>query len=181
MKNDRAWRNLLKNENSVLPLWSSVSLWWITFGKTSPQRHSSTEDAQRKTIPDRLRSGHIRNFHKAETPLKPMKQLSTSMTLPQFDHGYWYATELKEFAQAIGIPSAGKLRKDELEKAIKLFLHTGKVEIPTRRDLSTPGVKDVERGLRVGRPTVGRWCSTRPKTRSVTYGSRTWLVVSRNV
>lgn len=69
------------------------------------------------------------------------------MTLAQFDNGYWYATELKEFAQAIGIPSAGKLRKDELEKAIKLFLHTGKVESATRRNLSTPGVKDVERGL----------------------------------
>ena len=38
------------------------------------------------------------------------------MTLTEFDNGYWYATELKEFAEAIGIPSATKLRKDELEK-----------------------------------------------------------------
>src|SRR4051794_3196028 len=69
------------------------------------------------------------------------------MTLTQFDNGYWYATELKEFAKAIGIPSANKLRKDELEKAITLFLETGTIKSPTRRSLSTPGTKDVERGL----------------------------------
>lgn len=76
------------------------------------------------------------------------------MTLTQFDHGYWYANELKEFAETIGIPSASKLRKDELEKAIKLFLQTGKVESPTKRNLSTPGVKDVERGLSLDLPVV---------------------------
>ena len=69
------------------------------------------------------------------------------MTLAQFDHGYWYATELKEFAETIGIPFATRLRKDELEKAIKLFLETGKIRSPTRRSLSTSGTKDVERGL----------------------------------
>ena len=84
--------------------------------------------------------------------LKKKQQLSESMTLTQFDNGYWYANELKEFAGAIGIPSAGKLRKDELEQAIKLFLETGKIEIPTKRDLSTPGVKDVERGLSLDLP-----------------------------
>ncbi|MEK6337334.1 MAG: SAP domain-containing protein [Acidobacteriota bacterium] len=69
------------------------------------------------------------------------------MRLDQFDNGYWYATDLKEFAQTIGIPSANKLRKDELEKAIKLFLKTGKVKTPTKRNLSPSGVKDVEQGL----------------------------------
>lgn len=86
--------------------------------------------------------------------MKTNKQLSKSMTLVQFDNGYWYATELKEFAQAIGIPSATKLRKDELEKGIKLFLQTGKVESPIRRNLSTPGVKDVERGLSLDLPVA---------------------------
>lgn len=79
--------------------------------------------------------------------MKPKNKLSKSMTLTQFDNAYWYATELKEFADRIGIPSASKLRKDELEKAIKHFLQTGKIEPPTKRDLSTPGIKDVERGL----------------------------------
>jgi len=69
------------------------------------------------------------------------------MTWAQFENGYWYLTELKEFAERIGIPSANKLRKDELEKAIKLFLESGKIKAPTRRSLSTSGTKDVERGL----------------------------------
>ena len=76
------------------------------------------------------------------------------MTLTRFDNGYWYATELKEFAVTIGIPSATRLRKDELEKAIKLFLETGKIKSPTRRSLSTSGPKDVERGLSLDLPVV---------------------------
>jgi hypothetical protein len=77
-----------------------------------------------------------------------------SMTWAQFDNGYWYTTELKEFAQTIGIPSASKLRKDELEKAIKLFLETGKIKSPIKRSLSTSGAKDVERGLSLDLPVV---------------------------
>jgi len=78
---------------------------------------------------------------------KKKTKLSRSMTSTQFDNGYWYATGLKDFAESIGIPSASKLRKDELEKAIKVFLRTGRIESPTKRSLSTPGVRDVERGL----------------------------------
>jgi len=81
-------------------------------------------------------------------------KLALSMTLPQFDHGYWYATELKAFAKSLGIPSAGKLRKDELEKAIRLFLETGKIESPTRTNLPTSGTKDAERGLKVSLPVA---------------------------
>lgn len=76
------------------------------------------------------------------------------MTLTQFDNGYWYAVELKGFADTIGIPSAGKLRKDELEKAIKHFLRTGKIASPTSRNLSKSGIKDVERGLHLNLPVV---------------------------
>lgn len=76
------------------------------------------------------------------------------MTWAQFDNGYWYTTELKKFAETIGIPSASKLRKDELEKAIKLFLETGKIKCPTKRSLSTSGAKDVERGLSLDLPVV---------------------------
>ena len=87
--------------------------------------------------------------------LSKMKtKLSTSMTLTQFDNGYWYAAELKEFAETIGIPSANKLRKDELETAIKHFLKTGKIKSPTKRSLSTPGPKDVELGLSLDLPVV---------------------------
>src|SRR5690242_16822591 len=72
------------------------------------------------------------------------------MTQAQFDNSYWYATELREFAKTIGIPSASRLRKDELEKAIKGFLKAGKIENPTQRSLSTSGTKDVEQGLSLG-------------------------------
>lgn len=81
-------------------------------------------------------------------------KLSTSMTLTQFDNGYWYATELKDFAERIGIPSASKLRKDELERAIKGFLRTGRTESATKRSLSTFGIRDVERGLSLDLPVV---------------------------
>ena len=76
------------------------------------------------------------------------------MTLTQFDNGYWYATEIREFAKVIGVPSANKLRKDELEQAIKLFLETGKIKSPTKRSLSTAGPKDIERGLSLDLPVV---------------------------
>lgn len=86
--------------------------------------------------------------------MKLKTKLSPSMTLTQFDNGYWYATELKDFAQTIGIPSASKLRKDELENAIKVFLRTGKFESAPKRSFSTTGVRDVERGLSLDLPVV---------------------------
>jgi hypothetical protein len=74
-------------------------------------------------------------------------KLSASMTLTEVENGYWYATELKRFADTLGIPSANKLRKDELEKAITTYLQTGKVRLPTKRSLTKVGVKDIELGL----------------------------------
>src|SRR5207249_9797391 len=73
--------------------------------------------------------------------------LSPTMTLRDFENGYWYLEQLKNFAERIGIPAAKKLRKDELEKAIVAFLRTGNAALPTKRSLSKRGVKDVERGL----------------------------------
>jgi SAP domain-containing new25 len=83
-----------------------------------------------------------------------MSKLSKDMTLRQFDHGYWYATEIKRFAQALGVPAAHRLRKDELEKAIRHFLVHGKVTSPTKRDPSRSGIKDVDRGLRLDRRVI---------------------------
>src|SRR5271168_1812921 len=73
--------------------------------------------------------------------------LSPTMTLRDFENGYWYLEQLKNFAERIGIPAAKKLRKDELEKAIVTFLRTGKAAISTKRSLRRTGVKDVDRGL----------------------------------
>ncbi len=69
------------------------------------------------------------------------------MTLNQFDSGYWYALDLKDFAKKIGIPQFSKLRKDELEKAIRSFLKTGKAKLPTKRNLSKGTNKDSDEGL----------------------------------
>ncbi len=81
-------------------------------------------------------------------------KLSRSMTVEQFENGYWYATEIKEFAREIGVPSAGKLRKDELEKEIISFLRTGRIKNSVKRDLTRAGVKDIEKGLALGLPVV---------------------------
>jgi SAP domain-containing protein len=69
------------------------------------------------------------------------------MTVREFENGYWYLDQLKNFAWRIGIPGAKKLRKDELEKATIAFLKTGHARLPTKRSLRKAGVKDVERGL----------------------------------
>lgn len=78
--------------------------------------------------------------------------LSPTMTVRAFENGYWYLDQLKPFAVRIGIPSAKKLRKDELEQAIVTFLRTGTAALPTARALRSTGVKDVDRGLELTLP-----------------------------
>jgi hypothetical protein len=75
------------------------------------------------------------------------KGLSETMTVRDFENGYWYLADLKQFAARIGVPGASNLRKDELEKAILAFVRTGKTDVPTKRSLRKAGVKDVTRGL----------------------------------
>ncbi len=82
------------------------------------------------------------------------ERLSKSMTLEAFDNGYWYATALRTFGAELGVPSAKKLRKDELEKAIRTFLTTGKIKPPTKRALSKSSVKDLDIGLSMILPVV---------------------------
>lgn len=76
------------------------------------------------------------------------------MTVKQFDNGYWYATEIKAFADEIGIPAVSRLRKDELEDLIKHFLRTGQIKTSARKTLSKSGVRDVEKGLTLKLPVV---------------------------
>ena len=86
--------------------------------------------------------------------------LSPTMTLRDFENGYWYLGQLKNFAERIGIPSAKKLRKDELEKAIVTFLRTGKAALPTKRSLRRIGVKDADCGLNL-KLRIGNYTSNR--------------------
>ncbi|MFN2577545.1 MAG: hypothetical protein ABR607_07625 [Pyrinomonadaceae bacterium] len=81
-------------------------------------------------------------------------KLSKLMTEKQFDNGYWYAVEIKALANEIGIPSASKLRKDELEELIRDFLRTGRVSSSSRKNLSKSGVSDLEKGLHLKLPVV---------------------------
>jgi hypothetical protein len=73
--------------------------------------------------------------------------LSPTMTVRDFENGYWYLDHLKKFAERIGIPAAKRLRKDELERAVVAFLRTGEAALPTKGSLRKTGVKDVARGL----------------------------------
>lgn len=87
-------------------------------------------------------------------------KLSAKMTLREFENGYWYLDELKDFASRIGIPEANRLRKDEIERAIVTFLRTGLVKPATRRALRKTGVKDLERGLSLNLP-IAHYTSNR--------------------
>jgi hypothetical protein len=86
--------------------------------------------------------------------IKTKSKLSRNMTVAEFDNGYWYATEIKDFAEEIRIPHSNKLRKDELEKSIKLFLQTGRIALPTKRSLTKSGMKDLEKGLNLHLPVI---------------------------
>lgn len=83
--------------------------------------------------------------------MRRQPKLSASMSLRQFCNGYWYVTDLKRFARHLGIPTAVRLRKDELERAIEGFLRTETIIQPTRSGRSARGARDVDGGLRIDR------------------------------
>ena len=84
------------------------------------------------------------------------------MTLREFENGYWYARQLRTFAVKMGIPSANRLRKDQLEAAIKnlLFGEGARVAPVTPKS----GPRDVDRGLRLDLPVVHY--TSNPQTKS---------------
>jgi hypothetical protein len=76
------------------------------------------------------------------------------MTLRAFDNGYWYAAELRAFAVKMEIPCATKLRKDQLEAAIKDLLFGNRAKAQAIPVTPKPGPRDVDRGLRLDLPVV---------------------------
>ncbi|MFH1197020.1 MAG: hypothetical protein V1720_15085 [bacterium] len=81
-------------------------------------------------------------------------KLTKDMTEQQFDTNYWYADEIKSFARGIGIPDSSKLRKDELEELIKIYLRTKKIGIINRKNIMPKGSKDFELGLKLSLPII---------------------------
>ena len=69
-----------------------------------------------------------------------MAKLRASMSVQEFDDGYFYAADLKAFARQLGI-AVGRRRKLELEALIRDFLRTGIVPpakpVPDRRSGQT--------------------------------------------
>jgi hypothetical protein len=83
--------------------------------------------------------------------------LSPKMSVSDFENGYWYTNDLKVFAKSIGVENAGKLRKNELERAIVHFLLNGTVTrhgsnpgTRAKPAASKKGASDLERGLELG-------------------------------
>jgi hypothetical protein len=92
------------------------------------------------------------------------KRLSASITEKEFDNGYWYVAELRRFAVKMRIPSANKLRKDELEKALKHFIRTGESRTFAKRALTKRGIRDVALGLSLDLPVVNYTSNKETKT-----------------
>src|SRR5215475_1737494 len=82
------------------------------------------------------------------------RRLSAAMTLRAFDNGYWYAAELRTFALSMGIASTRKLRKDQLEAAIRDLLGTKGAKAAAIPVTPMRGLRDVDRGLRLDLPVV---------------------------
>jgi SAP domain-containing new25 len=108
------------------------SRWQLTSGSPICSESSRTTSAH-SAFPVKLRTGTLflaagrYNIVDVAGAPKPngsarKRKLSVGMTLRAFDNGYWYATELRAFALKMEIPFASKLRKDQLEAAIKDLL-----------------------------------------------------------
>lgn len=91
-------------------------------------------------------------------------KLTKDITEQQFDNGYWYADEIKSFAKDIGIPNSAKLRKDELEELIKVYLRTKKVGMINRKNITPKGIKDFELGLKLSLPIINYTNNKQTKT-----------------
>jgi hypothetical protein len=82
------------------------------------------------------------------------RKLSLRMTLRAFDNGYWYAEELRKFAIKMKIPFASRLRKDQLETAVKDLLFGDGAKVEAIFVAPKEGLRDVDRGLHLDLPVV---------------------------
>jgi len=78
--------------------------------------------------------------------------LSKRMSVQAFENGYWYATDLIEFGKTLGLPAAGRMRKNELESAITSYLSTGRLPKTIASKPLKKGIKDLDKGLTLDLP-----------------------------
>lgn len=76
------------------------------------------------------------------------RALSKRMSLHAFENGYWYQADLVEFGRVLGLPAAHRMRKNELESAIKSLLAGRPPKTISSKPLKK-GVKDLDQGLRL--------------------------------
>jgi len=74
------------------------------------------------------------------------------MSLRAFENGYWYAVDLKAFGRELGVAAAHRMRKTELEDAIKAYLRSGRLPKTIESKPLKQGPKDVDRGLALDAP-----------------------------
>ena len=78
--------------------------------------------------------------------------LSKRMSLRAFENGYWYAVDLSAFGKELGLPAAHRMRKNELEDAIRAFLRSGRIPKTVASKPLKKGLKDLDRGLALDLP-----------------------------
>ena len=82
------------------------------------------------------------------------------MSLRAFENGYWYATDLVAFGKELGLPAAHRMRKNELEDAIKVYLATGRLPKSIASKPLKKGMKDLDKGLTLDLP-IANYTSNR--------------------
>ena len=87
-------------------------------------------------------------------------KLSKGMSLRAFENGYWYAVELIAFGKELGLPAAHRMRKNELEDAIRAYLQTGRLPKTIKSKPPKKGTKDLDIGLSLDLP-IGNYTSNR--------------------
>lgn len=111
------------------------------------------------------------------------------MSLRAFENGYWHAVELAAFGKALGLREAGRMRKNELEAAIKTFLQTGRLPKAVGSKPIKQGVRDLDLGLTLALP-IGNYTSNKQtkdfirreaarKKRDVRQKSGVWYRLNR--
>ena len=111
------------------------------------------------------------------------------MSLRAFENGYWYQTDLVAFGRELGVPSAHRMRKNELESAIKAYLQSGRLPTTVSAKPLKKGRRDLDQGLsprlKISHYTSNRETkdflrrSARKKNPRVTEKSGVWYRLNR--